>query len=261
LIEIFSSIRDRRKKQKKIYSRIQTNSVTRIRKCSIVFSRKKLAKQIKNSLVLVNFSIFSPIHYGKDLKKEYEFIFKSTDSLIDVHERIPCMKNKLKSNLTGCFFSIENTLYVKNYSVKDVSRIIKKYFLISRRYEKKKIISSDLKSMTVQLEDLILKQGAFYNYVHFGICVHTLIFNWIRQVRLDLKLRFEKLYPLPIFELVHKVQNCGICNFLPAKLVTYNDILTPNNPFFFCKECFINFHFNNQGNLIYKNFKLSQFKL
>jgi hypothetical protein len=47
-----------------------------------------------------------------------------------------------------------------------------------------------------------------------------------------------------------------VCDLFPAKFVTYGDRLAHENPFFYCEQCYREFHFSREEQLLYNDFQV-----
>jgi len=258
----FKHVQERRKHKKEKNSRIEANSITRMRKCASLMdvNRKKNFEGLEET-VLIQVSIFCSKNstlYGKKLR---DVIFTCDHTLMDVKHMIKCLDGE--SGIEGSAFLVEDRFYAEGYEedlTKNVPKIIQNWVSKRHRYQEAQLSPYDIVPMnSCKLGDLPIRLGAHYLYLHQGNCFHSIIFSDMRTLH-NGDVKHRHAYPLCSFEMVHRVQLCGVCGKRPADLVTYNDILTPTSPFFFCRECFVGFHFDTKNKLIYKNFQVFHYK-
>ncbi|ETO35081.1 hypothetical protein RFI_01993 [Reticulomyxa filosa] len=105
----------------------------------------------------------------------------------------------------------------------------------------------------VRFYDLNIRVGSYYLYVHQGDCEHTFIVTNVRMIHRSDPLN-TYAYPFVTYQQLPKRQKCNICETYNAKFVSYDDKYTTESPFYFCKNCFISFHFDTNGKLLYNDF-------
>lgn len=59
----------------------------------------------------------------------------------------------------------------------------------------------------------------------------------------------KKAYPLQTFQNKIRRKKCRVCDIYPAKYVTLGDNLAPENPCFYCEQCFSHLHVNQHDGL------------
>lgn len=90
--------------------------------------------------------------------------------------------------------------------------------------------------------------------LHHGSCAHLLVLREIRCSR-----------SIPSKEIVLSVQRkikkrrCSVCDLIPAYWITFNDENVALNPCYFCEDCYREFHYDKQGNLVYENFEVYRY--
>ncbi|KAF9283925.1 small nuclear RNA activating complex, polypeptide 3 [Mortierella alpina] len=106
------------------------------------------------------------------------------------------------------------------------------------------------------IQDLSIRINHPYLLVHQGDCEHLLIFR-------DLRLfshRYDDLnrlsYPKPVFKSKQIRHRCRMCNTNPAFYITIDDRLAGETPSYFCEECYDVFHYDEDGNILYDDFKV-----
>ncbi|TKY53882.1 snRNA-activating protein complex subunit [Spatholobus suberectus] len=101
--------------------------------------------------------------------------------------------------------------------------------------------------------DLSFRLGAGYLYCHQGDCTHTLVIRDMRLIHPD-DVHNRALYPIITFQLKLRFQKCSVCKIFRATKVTVDDKWTPENPCYFCDECFSLLHLAEDGSPLYTDF-------
>ena len=99
----------------------------------------------------------------------------------------------------------------------------------------------------VQLGELsvsIAKSGQ-YLYVHAGACEHIVVFEDVRWQHADDPDVSAGPASVPFRQ--PRLEKCCICSIRPAVKVTFDDVLAPESPAFFCVQCFDDLHFDAQA--------------
>ncbi|KAF9930747.1 small nuclear RNA activating complex, polypeptide 3 [Mortierella alpina] len=63
-------------------------------------------------------------------------------------------------------------------------------------------------------------------------------------------------YPKAIFKSKQTRHRCRMCNTNPAFYITIDDRLAGETPSYFCEECYDVFHYDEDGNILYDDFKV-----
>ncbi|TRY63218.1 hypothetical protein TCAL_10334 [Tigriopus californicus] len=103
------------------------------------------------------------------------------------------------------------------------------------------------------IEDLEIRFGYPYVYVHQGHHEHLFSFNDARLMAWD-DPQYAPSYPFERSQGTLRSKYCMICSLNVAKWVTQDNIRVPEDPFFFCEECFHSFNYDSAGK------KIGQFK-
>ncbi|KAG5011346.1 hypothetical protein JHK87_019861 [Glycine soja] len=101
--------------------------------------------------------------------------------------------------------------------------------------------------------DLSFQLGAGYLYCHQGDCTHTLVIRDMRLIHPE-DVHNRAVYPIITFQLKLRFQKCNVCKIFRATKVTVDDKWTPENPCYFCDECFSLLHQAEDGTLLYTDF-------
>jgi snRNA-activating protein complex subunit 3 len=86
-----------------------------------------------------------------------------------------------------------------------------------------------------------------------GGCTHTLVIRDMRLIHAD-DVQNRAVYPIVSFELKVRFQKCSVCKIFRATKVTVDDKWTPENPCYFCDECFSLLHLAEDGSPLYTDF-------
>ncbi|CAK7337270.1 unnamed protein product [Dovyalis caffra] len=101
--------------------------------------------------------------------------------------------------------------------------------------------------------DLRFRLGAGYLYCHQGDCKHTIVFRDMRLIHPD-DLQNLAAYPIVSFQIKFRTQKCMVCRIYRAVKVTVDDKWAPDNPCYFCKDCYYLLHHSEDGSLLYSGF-------
>ncbi|KAK3818653.1 MAG: snRNA-activating protein of 50kDa MW C terminal-domain-containing protein [Benniella sp.] len=63
-------------------------------------------------------------------------------------------------------------------------------------------------------------------------------------------------YPFQTFQERTPKRRCQMCNANLASYVTVNDRLAGHSPCYFCEDCYVAFHYNVEGNILYDDFQV-----
>ncbi|XP_044359066.1 snRNA-activating protein complex subunit isoform X2 [Triticum aestivum] len=213
--------------------------------------------------------------------KNQEFLVLGSQLLTDLKDNIYCSTNKLMElnklhNHSG-FFLIEDTFYndTRHYSAVDYSKpivdwldnssdeVAEKWDAISSGVLKKRQkdllkglnISNvpEFKSADMQstyFSDLHFRLGAGYLYCHQGNCKHTFVIRDMRLIHPE-DTQNQAEYPLMTFHMQRRFQKCSVCQIYLATKMTVDDKWAPNNPCYFCKQCYYLLHYKEDDSLLY----------
>ena len=104
-----------------------------------------------------------------------------------------------------------------------------------------------------------LGSGAAGLYCHQGGCEHLIVFQDVRAYDTSIDPQYVHQYPVkvrnPGVKLSRKRQ-CEACALRPAHKVTQGDRSAPHTPYFWCKECFGQMHYDEEGKALYTDYKV-----
>ncbi|KAG9301517.1 hypothetical protein G9A89_008369 [Geosiphon pyriformis] len=167
--------------------------------------------------------------------------------------------NTTTKKLSSSYFFIENTFYndKRHPAALDYSKIIINWANENDRVSHARLAQYESKVMdqTTFLE-LTIQLNKPYIFCHQGDCQHAVIFRDLRLLQLGYDWLDLKKYPRAIFRNRIQRNKCRMCSQRPADLVTLDDVLAGETPFYYCRPCFELFHYAEDGNLLFGNFKV-----
>ncbi|XP_052170737.1 snRNA-activating protein complex subunit [Diospyros lotus] len=104
----------------------------------------------------------------------------------------------------------------------------------------------------VRFCDLQFRLGAGYLYCHQGDCKHAIVVRDMRLIHPE-DAQNRAAYPITTFQSKLRFQKCTVCKIYKAEKVTVDDKWAPENPCYFCLNCYYMLHYVD-GSLIYNNF-------
>ncbi|KAF9983375.1 small nuclear RNA activating complex, polypeptide 3 [Mortierella antarctica] len=106
------------------------------------------------------------------------------------------------------------------------------------------------------IQDLSIRINHPYLLVHQGNCEHLLMFRDLRLFSHRYDDQNLLSYPKAIFKSKQTRHRCRMCNTNPAFYITIDDRLAGETPSYFCEECYDVFHYDEDGNILYDDFKV-----
>jgi len=100
-----------------------------------------------------------------------------------------------------------------------------------------------------KIEDLTVKMGYPYVYVHQGEHEHLVSFVDARLMGVD-DVQAPSAYPFERSVSSKQSTYCTACSVNIATWITTDNDRVPENPFFFCDECFHSFNYTLEGHKI-----------
>ncbi|KAL6963794.1 hypothetical protein U1Q18_034801 [Sarracenia purpurea var. burkii] len=107
---------------------------------------------------------------------------------------------------------------------------------------------------TMRFCDLRFRLGAGYLYCHQGDCKHVIVVRDMRLIHPE-DVQNRATYPIATFQLKLRFQKCSVCKIYKAEKVTIDDKWAPENPCYFCKNCYYMLHYAG-GSLLYNEFSV-----
>ncbi|XP_060067256.1 snRNA-activating protein complex subunit 3-like [Ylistrum balloti] len=154
------------------------------------------------------------------------------------------------------FFYIEGVFYndLREVDSRDYSSIIRRWATA----EDRGIGPMTTKNMhNAIFLDLKVRLGQPYLYLHQGNCEHILIFNDIRLFHND-DIQDRREYPRLTFKRTYKRSICRVCEIHSSRWLTYGSEHAPDDPSFFCDQCFRTLHYDKDGKKL-GNFKACKY--
>ncbi|KAJ3693929.1 hypothetical protein LUZ60_009409 [Juncus effusus] len=227
--------------------------------------------------------IFSvQIYHKNHNSKTQEFLVTGSQKLAELRDSIYCSTDKLMETAgkhdPSAYFLIENTFYndTRDPSSADYSKSVidwlenskedasaKWEVIISggalRKKQKELLGELDASSLPkfesvhmqrARFADLRFRLGACYLYVHQGNCKHTIIIKNTRLIHPE-DSQNQADYPLLIFQLRPRQRKCSVCKLYLATKMTEDDKWAPDNPCYFCINCYYLLHYKEDNSLLY----------
>ncbi|KAK2359164.1 snRNA-activating protein complex subunit [Trifolium repens] len=216
--------------------------------------------------------------------KTQELLVLGRQTLTELRDKINCSTDQVMEKAgqhdPSGYFLIEDVFYtdLRDPSATDLTKPILDWLQNSKEEAQKKwdyIINGELKHKqkavvgeasvshlprfaSVEMHkiyfcDLSFRLGAGYLYCHQGGCTHTLVIRDMRLIHAD-DVHNRAVYPIVPFQLKVRFQKCSVCKIFRATKVTVDDKWTPENPCYFCDECFSLLHLAEDGSPLYTDF-------
>jgi snRNA-activating protein complex subunit 3 len=213
---------------------------------------------------------------GEKLKLETEILFKSDQCLTELRDRLKCQRDfanpmDLSDNpeqqfervfrgdlFKSSMFLIENTFYndLRDPNNRDLSEPI-----IRWASDEVTVVDEDNRYVKVSrgigpfdraqmektiFEDLIIRLGYPYLYLHQGNCEHLFCISDIKYAQDNRRLRGVK-FPFVVAPACGRKEDtlkCYMCKIGPPHWYTRDNARLPVDPFFFCENCFKSFNYD-----------------
>ncbi|WJX27289.1 hypothetical protein P8452_16126 [Trifolium repens] len=216
--------------------------------------------------------------------KTQELLVLGRQTLTELRDKINCSTDQVMQKAgqhdPSGYFLIEDVFYtdLRDPSATDLTKPILDWLRNSKEEAQKKweyIINGELQHKqkavvgeasvshlprfaSVEMHkiyfcDLSFRLGAGYLYCHQGGCTHTLVIRDMRLIHAD-DVHNRAVYPIVTFQLKVRFQKCSVCKIFRATKVTVDDKWTPENPCYFCDECFSLLHLAEDGSPLYTDF-------
>lgn len=168
---------------------------------------------------------------------------------------IPLEKRMAKSS----YFFFENTFYndMRDHQAEDYSRNIIDW---TRRNARAGIGGETYTSAIMadtKFEDLTIRMGVPYLFVHHGNCEHIIIFKEMRGAHSTDGT--VTAFPKTVFRKYTHRFKCRMCKSHTATVMTVDDILAGETPCFFCESCYVAFHYSSEGELLTHDHQMYRF--
>ncbi|KAK7320042.1 hypothetical protein RJT34_04772 [Clitoria ternatea] len=227
-----------------------------------------------------------PVHHPEVVLtvEVYHNVRKGTKALTALRDKIVCSMDQVmqkagKYDPSG-YFLIEDLFCtdLRDPSATDLTRPILDWLKNSKEEAQKKwecIITGELQQKQkevmgeasasqlphltsvemhkIRFCDISFRLGAGYLYCHQGDCNHTLVIRDMRLIHPD-DVQNRAAYPIITFQLKLRFQKCNVCKIFRATKVTVDDKWAPENPCYFCDECFTLLHHAEDGSPLYTEY-------
>lgn len=169
--------------------------------------------------------------------------------------------------LASAYFLIEGVFYtdLRAANALDLSKDIRDWVAAdtARRGD---LVALEVRSMAdVRWSDVPLRLNHPYSFIHCGRCSHYFCVEAVRLEHDYDRSRVNGLSspprsPLPLiretYRMRRKRRRCHVCDLDRAAWITVNDRLAPENPCSFCQACYEALHYDEQGRLLYNDFRV-----
>uniref|UniRef100_H2YME4 snRNA-activating protein complex subunit 3 n=1 Tax=Ciona savignyi TaxID=51511 RepID=H2YME4_CIOSA len=214
--------------------------------------------------VILNVSVSFPRDARRFKKCNVQFLVLGSQKLTELRDKIPCVLDEqpvgnftenidhpkditLKDICPSSFFFIENTFFndFRSPTHLNLAHIVRDW---AKNNETKIPENTQIAKMEdCTFNDLKIRLGCPYRFLHQGDCEHLIIFTDIRIFNTS-DCRSRSAYPVAISRANFKTTSCKVCSYFSAKYLTRFDSLTEDDPSFFCEACFKLLHFDKHGN-------------
>ncbi|PRP87976.1 hypothetical protein PROFUN_02713 [Planoprotostelium fungivorum] len=203
--------------------------------------------------------------YHKKGYKLQEFRVLGSQCLTELRDKLNCHIDRMYEgpDTPSGYFFIENTFYndmrdlrAKAYSNEIIDWVMTEEEGKVPRYAQPGLNHYNTKMMEHTLfRDLSIRVGAPYHYMHQGDCTHNVVFTCLRAAH-EQDEQDRNRYPIQMFQNKVKKHKCSICEIHFAKVITINDRLAPENPCYFCDNCFGPLHYDDTGMAVYEDYQV-----
>ncbi|XP_027197944.1 proximal sequence element A Pbp49 [Dermatophagoides pteronyssinus] len=219
-----------------------------------------------NPLALLTVQIFRPAykHSSKmklQLDREYEIL--SCQKLTVLRDSYFCLSDmihqsdysenpdksvpkKMKCHeKTGLYFIDDIYYYDDRFELESFDTIFEWSKTSSASSSSKKSTGFTKKSMNeTRFEDLNIRLGYPYLYIHRNNCEHLLVFTDIRLFIPKIEQNIVDDYPkFTIMENLISIK-CQMCQLYSSKWITMDNKRLPLSPYYFCHNCFVTFNYD-----------------
>ncbi|GFT96478.1 snRNA-activating protein complex subunit 3 [Nephila pilipes] len=233
-------------------------------------------KQIQEPEVLLNVQVFRPEKKGTsgymsnqsrvpNFHIDQEFMVLGCQYLTELRDKIECISDKaIPGDFSECpkltpeitckdlyksgFFYFNGVFYndMRHPDCRDYSKTI-----ISWAESANRGIGPFKKTLMERSKfiDLEIQLGYPYLYVHQGNCEHLIVFSDL-QYYTHHHCSNRLAYPVHVALRPKKRILCMICHIHTAEWVVFDNKRLPENPFYFCKQCFISFNYDENDQKI-----------
>ncbi|XP_015785237.1 snRNA-activating protein complex subunit 3 [Tetranychus urticae] len=220
--------------------------------------------------VILNVQVFRPMHHSLhvgehrkhvNLIAEQEFLCLGRQLLTALKDEIICSvevnpaedcsddpekeRPSARELYTSSFFFIDDCFYNDFRSANniDCSQVIMDW---AKNKERGIGTLRTAKMEETRFNDLSIRLGQPYVYVHQGDCEHMIVFPEMRLFCPQTDSPFLRDYP-KVFKTVNRnACKCLMCHINVAKWIVLENKRLPYEPYFFCNQCFMSFNYDSE---------------
>eukprot|EP00026_Physarum_polycephalum_P005168 Phypoly_transcript_05197.p1 GENE.Phypoly_transcript_05197~~Phypoly_transcript_05197.p1 ORF type:complete len:577 (+),score=165.53 Phypoly_transcript_05197:201-1733(+) len=198
-------------------------------------------------------------HQSRPLKTQ-EYLVLGSQPLTVLRDRLYCLSDYIFQNVqarkpSGYFF-FETTFYadMRDDEALDYAQTVIDWAAGNPRFLQPEAgpLRKEIMHETT-FNDLSLRIGAPYLYVHQGDCQHIITITDMRLINKSDN-QNRNAYPLQTFQTKIRRRKCRVCDIYPAKCITIGDKLSPENPCFYCDLCYHPLHYTEDNQLLYDDY-------
>lgn len=194
--------------------------------------------------------------------KTEEFLVLGSQTLAHLRDRLYCLADHVvrEDVAPESYFFIEKTFY---NDTRKTDNTLSKHIVeasrtpLSRKRAKSRFANLSMKKMEeTRFEDLKVEIGKRYLFCHKQVCMHYLVFNEVRMFNAKVDSALVLDYPRKVFQCRIKRKKCDVCDILAAHYVTFKAKHAPQDPTYWCTQCFSFFSNtpNSQPSHLYRYF-------
>lgn len=224
---------DFEKKLESLYTRTQNSWMTSIHSQFHRSSKSVMSSQLPGDKLVVTCHVKVN---GRDQIIEMD----ENLTLLELSRLFDCKMDEQEKKILSdsFFFFIENTFY----EFGDVDLVTNIQNFLQK--------NTNRQSADVRIIDVNTKLGSKYVFVHKGNCEHILKFNRLQLVSSEAP-KYNQLFLGKT-----RKRKCKICQLYVATKVTFDDVLAPESPCYFCEDCYTSLHYDSSGVLKNEGFKV-----
>ncbi|XP_049847893.1 snRNA-activating protein complex subunit 3-like isoform X2 [Schistocerca gregaria] len=207
---------------------------------------------ISENEVVMNVVLYHP---KRDLKAQ-EYLVLGSQYLTELKDKFSCSAGQFSEEVgSNGFFFIEDCFYsdTRFSGGIDCATPIRRWMESGESsYWSLRLIQSK-KMESTKFEDLQIEINKRYLYCHGNCCEHHISFTVLRALSGNDRIG---VYPKQVFQSKVRQNKCLVCNRFCAKYVTFSDSFAQEDPFYYCEHCFRAAHYDPEGRLIHRDFKV-----
>jgi len=266
LIKPFEAISRKRNQHRVVRCKRDVNAITPLmRKWKLEKLKDQFGvRQVAENTLVYHVTIFKPSNAMDCFTKDQEILILGHQTLAQLKDAFYCIQDRMLVGPTvrNSYIHIEDTFYddTRHSGYTRLSSPIVDWIKCKKRHIDPGLCRFTQRNMSeTRIQELAIRLGSHYEYLHQGNCSHTLVFEQIRILTPD-DIQNEFAYPWKKFQQVNRRQKCGVCDIFPSKWVTYGDRLTTQNPFFFCNKCYYKLHYDENGDLLSTDYRVFDYE-